>query len=539
MPSQVATVDKTERSTRQRVLEAAVALLAEQGLTNTLLKDAAAIAGCSLRRAEVFFPTGEGLVLALYLRLAAQLESRVPDLAPGALADRFRAIMRVKFELMAPYREALASLLSVLLDPRHELSALGQQTELIRNRVMGVFSAIVLGSTGQKKSTAPAQIRSLYAVHLALTLLWTQDRSPESVATETALELACDLLSVSGRLSWMPAFKNTLAKVDQIAAHLVEPEPDAASTELSQRILRQLFQHRRLQPGAGACAEDPCAQCLALHLPKVRRSVMAGEPLHFLLPSFPAKSPSPKKVLGRLPDMAEEVALGFLERICGEIKVIYPPGARITICSDGRVFSDLVGVSDGDVTEYGRGIDVLLETIQARSLATFSLEDLYELDDHADMRDQLCKNYAESLDAIKQRADAHEHHRTLFNGIQRFLFEDSIVIESGKSRTRIRNECKERAYQVIQRSDAWGNLLADCFPTALRLSIHPQNAHSDKIGILLGESVEVWLTPWHGVAVREQGGDFKLMQRHQAEASGARLVERAGRPSYFQLGEGS
>ena len=31
----------------------------------------------------------------------------------------------------------------------------------------------------------------------------------------------------------------------------------------------------------------------------------------------------------------------------------YPPGARITICSDGRVFSDLVGVCDKDVTNYG------------------------------------------------------------------------------------------------------------------------------------------------------------------------------------------
>src|SRR4029453_628170 len=117
--------------------------------------------------------------------------------------------------------------------------------------------------------------------------------------------------------------------------------------------------HGRLETGAGEVVKNPCAQCLALHLPKVRRFVRAGEPVHLLLPAFPAKSPNPKKVLGRLPDKAEELALGFLQDVCNEISDIYPPGARITICSDGRVFSDLVGVSDQDVTDYGREIDVL------------------------------------------------------------------------------------------------------------------------------------------------------------------------------------
>ena len=100
----------------------------------------------------------------------------------------------------------------------------------------------------------------------------------------------------------------------------------------------------------------------------------------------------------------------------------------------------------------------------------------------------------------------------------------------------MRNECKDRAYRVIQRSDAWSRLITDCFPTALRLSIHPQSPHSDKIGILLGEADDVWLTPWHGVAVKKQGR-FKFMHRREAEALGGRVVECEGRPSYYQVGE--
>jgi pyoverdine/dityrosine biosynthesis protein Dit1 len=69
---------------------------------------------------------------------------------------------------------------------------------------------------------------------------------------------------------------------------------------------------------------------------------------------------------------------------------------------------------------------------------------------------------------------------------------------------------------------------------SLRLSIHPQGPHSEKIGILLGGANDNWLTPWHGVAVK-QDDSFRFMRRHEAEELGGRMVERDGRPSYFQL----
>lgn len=530
------TPETTDRRTRQRLLEAAITLLSTQGLSGELLVDASRIAGCSTDRARVFFQRDEDLVLALYARLAAQLESRVAELPDGDLSERFRSIMFSKLELVAPYRQALAALMATLLDPRHELGALSPHTEIIRNRVMGVFSAVVLGARDRPKVDAAGVTRRLYALHLALMLLWTQDQTTDSVATRAALDLVGDLLSLSSRLSWLPNFKSSLAKLDEIASPLVEPAPDAELTELSIRILRQLFRHRRLQSNAGSCTDDPCEQCLALHLARVRRFVTAGEAIHFLLPAFPAKSPSPKKVLGPLPDMAEELALRHLEQVCNEIRELYPPGARITICSDGRVFSDLVGVSDEDVTAYGQEIDDLRKRIGASSLDVFHMEDLFEISDHATMREQLRLYYADTLEAIQERVHTYEHHQTLFNGIQRFLFEDRVAIETEKSRTQVRNECKQRTYQVIQRSDAWGRLLSDCFPASLRLSIHPQNPHSEKIGILLGDADDTWLTPWHGVAIRDNG-KFRLTRRHDAESLGASLVMALGRPSYFQIGD--
>jgi hypothetical protein len=72
----------------------------------------------------------------------------------------------------------------------------------------------------------------------------------------------------------------------------------------------------------------------------IRRFVTAGKKIEMCLPAFPFKSANKTyKVLGRLPDKAEELALARLESICQRIESIYPPGATIMIISDGLVYN--------------------------------------------------------------------------------------------------------------------------------------------------------------------------------------------------------
>lgn len=72
----------------------------------------------------------------------------------------------------------------------------------------------------------------------------------------------------------------------------------------------------------------------------VYSQVKASEPIRLCLPAFPFKSPnSTRKVLGRLPDKAEEVALAHLSGLCLAIGDLYPPGAKLTIISDGLVYN--------------------------------------------------------------------------------------------------------------------------------------------------------------------------------------------------------
>jgi pyoverdine/dityrosine biosynthesis protein Dit1 len=68
--------------------------------------------------------------------------------------------------------------------------------------------------------------------------------------------------------------------------------------------------------------------------------VQAGERVEACLPAFPFKSANKVyKVLGSLPDKAEELALERLNNMCVRIKQVYKPGARVTIISDGITYN--------------------------------------------------------------------------------------------------------------------------------------------------------------------------------------------------------
>jgi pyoverdine/dityrosine biosynthesis protein Dit1 len=533
-------MDSQVTRSRQRILESAVVLLREGKLPGQLVEVAAEAARVSLPNAKQFFQNDEELILAFYLRLANDLEVRASALPPESVAKRFRALMLAKLGLVGPYREAFAGLFAKMLDPRASIGVLSKQTELVRLRARAAFAKVVYGANDAPDASRQL-IQGLYAAHLGLLLIWSQDQSSDSKSTHAALEMVCKLAALVCRFRWTPISATMLENIGAICGPLVDPPADPETTAQAREILRLVFRHRRTLPGAAKCTQDVidnvCEQCLEPHLPFVRRFIGAGLPIHFVLPAFPAKSPNPAKVLGRVPDMAEELSLQFLDNLCAEIRKIHGPGARITICSDGLVFSDLVGVTDADVNNYAERITQIIQQLHLESLETFHMQDLYdEAGSGEQMREWLCRHYAESKETIRERLHSNDSQQALFNGIQRFLFEDQVAIDKGKSRSRVRSECKERTYEVVRRSDAWGRLVADCFPASLRLSIHPQPPHSEKIGILLAESPDVWLTPWHAVALKENG-HFRLVKRHEAEELGASVVSNNGSPSYMELSQ--
>ncbi|WP_397600904.1 L-tyrosine/L-tryptophan isonitrile synthase family protein [Silvanigrella sp.] len=299
----------------------------------------------------------------------------------------------------------------------------------------------------------------------------------------------------------------------------------------------------RRTPTSVALCELSCPLCTSPHLKKVINALKREKPVTFVLPAFPGKSPNPDKVLGTLPNMAEHRALCFLQELCDKIKSIYSPGAHIILCSDGRVFSDIVGMREDDVTDYQYELDQMIEELELKNISTFNLDALYKGNDFVQMRQHLMERFGKSLESLQEKVrqggkhsknpEDIEAHR-MYLGITRFLLEDSLYPGQTKSRSALQKECRKKAYEVILRSNAWSELISCQMPNSVRLSIHPQICGAKKLGIRLVGS-ETWMTPWHGVAVKTNEG-FILLKQTEAKALGARLVHSLnGRPSHYEL----
>ena len=123
--------------------------------------------------------------------------------------------------------------------------------------------------------------------------------------------------------------------------HIDQPVP-ASSTEAgdtSTKILDIIYEHALDKFDD---SKERLAAGKANFLSVIDRFVLAGERVEACLPAFPFKSANKVyKVLGSLPDKAEELALQRLNHMCARIKGVYKPGARVTIISDGITYNGM------------------------------------------------------------------------------------------------------------------------------------------------------------------------------------------------------
>ncbi len=513
--------------TRIDLLDAALTCFAARGFEATTMGEIADAAGVPLATAFLHYPSKHAFALAMYQGLVADLQARLADLPRGSVAERFAALMILKLDGLDAHREAMRALLAAAVDSKGPVGVLSDSTAVIRARMSGAVHAVVVGADGAPPE--PAKLAGLlYGVHLAIVLLWTQD--DDGRMARAAVGLCRELLEMAGPLLALPMMAERLGRLESVFGDRLSPVVSADVERRSRWLLARLMRHRRLLPGAVVTEGEPTEEQLALHLPLLRKALSGASPIELVLPAFPAKSPSPTKVLGKLPDMAERVALRSLQTLCEELGEAHPPGVRILLCSDGLVFADVVSVSDEDVAAYGAEIDRLLEELPL--LRRFDLAHVFGNATPAEARLRLLAGWGEQESELLAQAHASPSLGAQLDGLHRFMFEDGTALHPEVSRTQARKLARTQAIQVLLRSRAWGRLLSSTFPEAIRLSIHPQPAVSDKIGIHLLPTHDAWLTPWHGVALLDRER-FRLIKRAEAEALGAAPVEVDGRPSHY------
>ena len=203
------------RCTRERILEAALALFAEKGYEATTMRDVAREARASLGLAYRYFASKEEFALALYMGLAEETEEWAREgLQGGTIAERFERAMVAKLDQVSPHRDPLAALLSRALDPNSPISALGEGTAAVREKMRGVFLEVVQGA-----SDAPAEKQArelgnvLYALHLAILLYWFHDRTPEARATRELVGSARETLRYLRPVLRLPPMSRVLSRL--------------------------------------------------------------------------------------------------------------------------------------------------------------------------------------------------------------------------------------------------------------------------------------------------------------------------------------
>lgn len=299
------------------------------------------------------------------------------------------------------------------------------------------------------------------------------------------------------------------------------------SRKTSNAILKILLKYSRIKDG-----KSVNTSVYNLFLNKILYLVEQRQVINLILPAFPAKSPNENKVLGKLPDLGEYKSLEVLNSLCESIKTLYPPGACVTICSDGHVFSDIVGVEDENVQDYLFRLGSMLSYYEFSNLVQFSLPDYFSDNDYTNMRSRLLEYYSKPLQTIKDLVKTNEDFRSTFNGIHKFIFEDYKFLMPNFSRKQIQKSSKNGTYQLLQRSDAWSNLVNDVFPEGIRLSIHPQNPQSHKLGVKLINSKSDWATPWHN-APAYFDNKIVLMPKTEALGKGFKITHTDDNLTYL------
>ncbi|RYP51665.1 hypothetical protein DL768_003063 [Monosporascus sp. mg162] len=296
---------------------------------------------------------------------------------------------------------------------------------------------------------------------------------------------------------------------------------------------------------------------------RVHEFVRRGERIEFCLPAFPCKSSSIEKVFGTMPDRGEQLALEHLHSFVEAIESIYEPGAKLWIVSDGHVFSDCIGVDDEMVDRYNAQLISMNAMIGQRRGGTdrvgfkslvvlFNLEHSMAELEHIPLpalqsyistqrtpaaelsRQMLVQGCGTREGILRSRIESGSHSALkLYCGFSRFMLEDLKLNRYTKhlSRSKLKKLGSNVAFEMIQRNEAYSNLVELLFPYHVRLSIHAHDNAGPKFGIrLFGPGVTALETLSFDAA---EMTSFDLL--HVPTPWHNCLVEVAGHPTLFMV----
>ncbi len=264
---------------------------------------------------------------------------------------------------------------------------------------------------------------------------------------------------------------------------------------------------------------------------KIASFVDQSKPIDFVMLGFPMKSPNDRdKVLGKLPDKAEEVTFDNFSLFGEKIKSIYQPGINLNVVSDGYIFSDIMEVSDNTVAEYEeRSMDMA----KGSPVVWHDINSFYSNGSIETKRQKTIEQFGITPDELERRILMDPDVNHLYRGMIKFLTLD-LAIKNFPSNEQLHKAAKRLAREMMFRNEAYSKLVQSEFSSNIRLSMHPSINNGTKYSFQLIPSKLAWTSPWHCALLITKDNEYATIHKKDALKNNFELVYKNSQPYYFQ-----
>lgn len=254
---------------------------------------------------------------------------------------------------------------------------------------------------------------------------------------------------------------------------------------------------------------------------KIESFIKLNKQINFVMLGFPMKSINDRdKVLGKLPDLGEELAFKNFADFARQIKDIYAPGININIVSDGYIFNDIMGAEDKTVAAY--------EEI-CKDLARVAPITYFDLFNFTTSREKVMEQFGINSQELEHRILFDHDTNVLYKGMIRFLSLD-LAINKYDSGNQLHKAAKSMAREMMFRNEAYSRLVQKEFSGSIRLSMHPSLNNGVKYSFQLIKSCKVWTSPWHSALVIHPNGQPESVHKMDAMKAGYVLQYKNNQP---------
>lgn len=228
--SAVAKISKSER-TRAHIVETAIGLMIQNGYEETTMRHIAEKADVALGSAYYYFASKDHLVQALYERMHEQQVASFRNVleTKASLKERLLGVLTAELQVLEPYHRISLALFKSAADPSSPLSPFSEESKVIREKSIAVYSNLVEGATEKIPADLKAELPYLlWLFQMGIILFWLHDRSLCRIRSQKLIMHSVEIIALLISFASMPLMKPLRAKLLNLLADLRIDNPFSA-----------------------------------------------------------------------------------------------------------------------------------------------------------------------------------------------------------------------------------------------------------------------------------------------------------------------